>query len=75
MTTKPDDDALTRQPRLGWKPGAQATAVAQAGGQAAWATGALSVSPCVWAYQLTDDGLALELTAKRTKYDRDADLN
>jgi hypothetical protein len=26
-------------------------------------------------YQLTDDGLALELTAKGTKYYRDDDLN
>ena len=37
--------------------------------------GALSVSPGIWLYQLTDDGLALELTAKGTKYYKDAGLN
>ena len=37
--------------------------------------GALSVSPGVWLYQLTDKGLALELTAKGTKYFQDKDLN
>jgi len=29
----------------------------------------------VWLYQLTDDGLALELTAKGTKYYKDKNLN
>jgi len=37
--------------------------------------GAMSVSPGVWMYQITDDGLALELTAKGTKYMRNDDLN
>lgn len=37
--------------------------------------GAMPVSPGVWLYQLTDDGLALELTVKGTKYYRDDDLN
>jgi hypothetical protein len=37
--------------------------------------GAVSVSPGVWLYQLTDKGLALELTAKGTKYYKDGDLN
>ena len=31
--------------------------------------------PGVWLYQITDDGLALELTAKGTKYYKDSDLN
>ena len=43
-------------------------------GQEAYA-GAMSVSPGVWLYQLTDDGLAAELTAKGTKYYKDAELN
>lgn len=34
-----------------------------------------SVSPGVWLYQLAGDGLALELTAKGTKYYRDDSLN
>jgi lipid-binding SYLF domain-containing protein len=59
----------------GWELGAQATVAAQAGGQGAWAAGAMSVSPGVWLYQLTDDGLALELTAKGTKYYHDDELN
>lgn len=35
----------------------------------------MSVSPGVWLYQLTEDGLALELTANGTKYYRDDELN
>ena len=37
--------------------------------------GAASVSEGVWMYQLTDKGLALELTGKGTKYSKDKDLN
>ena len=37
--------------------------------------GAMSVRAGVWLYQITDDGLALELTARGTKYYRDGDLN
>lgn len=59
----------------GWEFGGQATAAAQAGGQGAAFAGAMSVKPGVWLYQLTDDGLALELTAKGTKYFKDDNLN
>jgi lipid-binding SYLF domain-containing protein len=59
----------------GWELGGQATAAAQASGEGAALAGAMSVSPGVWLYQLTDDGLALELTAKGTKYYKDGDLN
>jgi lipid-binding SYLF domain-containing protein len=59
----------------GWEVGTQATASAKYGEQGAWATGAVSISPGVWLYQLTDDGLALELTAKGTKYYKDEKLN
>ena len=37
--------------------------------------GAVSVSPGVWLYQLTDDGLALEATVKGAKYYKDDALN
>ena len=37
--------------------------------------GAVSVSDGVWMYQLTDKGLALEITAKSTQYYKDGDLN
>jgi lipid-binding SYLF domain-containing protein len=59
----------------GWELGAQTTAAAQVGGQGAWAAGAIAVSPGIWLYQITDDGLALELTAKGTKYYKDDALN
>ena len=59
----------------GWELGGQTTAAAQAAGQGAAFAGAMSVAPGIWLYQLTDDGLALELTAKGTKYYKDGDLN
>jgi lipid-binding SYLF domain-containing protein len=59
----------------GWELGTQATAAAQFAGQGAWAAGAVSVSPGIWLYQLTDDGVALEITAKGTKYYKDDALN
>ncbi len=59
----------------GWEFGGQATAAAQASGQGAALAGAMSVKPGVWLYQLTDDGLALELTAKGTKFYKDDGLN
>jgi lipid-binding SYLF domain-containing protein len=61
--------------KSGWELGGQASAAAQTGGKGASFSGALSVSPGVWLYQLTDDGLAAELTAKGTKYYRDDELN
>jgi lipid-binding SYLF domain-containing protein len=59
----------------GWELGGQTTAAAQAGGEGGSFAGAMSVAPGIWLYQLTDDGLALELTAKGTKYYKDSDLN
>ena len=59
----------------GWEVGAQASAAAKTGTTGASYSGALSIRPGVWLYQLTDDGLALELTAKGTKYYKDDKLN
>lgn len=59
----------------GWTFGAQASAAAQKGDEGKSFTGALAVAPGVWLYQLVEDGLALELTAKGTKYYKDDDLN
>jgi lipid-binding SYLF domain-containing protein len=59
----------------GWQFGGQATAAAKNGDKGAGLAGAVSVSDGVWMYQLTDKGLALELTAKSTKYYKDDDLN
>lgn len=59
----------------GWELGGQATAAAKAGEKGGAYAGAMSVAPGVWLYQLTDKGLALELTAKGTKYYKDDKLN
>jgi len=67
---------LNRFVNSGWEIGAQTTASAKVAGQGVSVfAGAVSVMPGVWLYQLTDDGLALELTAKGTKYYRDDELN
>ena len=59
----------------GWEFGAQASAAAKSGDKGASYQGAMAVSPGVWLYQLTDTGLAAEVTAKGTKYYKDNDLN
>jgi lipid-binding SYLF domain-containing protein len=59
----------------GWEFGAQTTAAATTGDEGGALAGALSVSPGVWMYQITDKGLALEATVKGTKYWKDGDLN
>ena len=66
---------LTEFINSGWELGAQTSAAAQAGGKGDSLAGAMSVKPGIWIYQLTDDGLALELTAKGTKYYKNDDLN
>ena len=69
------EGALNRFINSGWETGGQASAGAKAGGKGDAYQGAISVSPGVWVYQLTDTGVALELTAKGTKYYKDDDLN
>ncbi|MEJ2270875.1 MAG: YSC84-related protein [Desulfobulbaceae bacterium] len=59
----------------GWEFGGQATAAAKMGEEGGAFAGAMSVSPGVWMYQLADDGLAVELTGKGTKYYKDDNLN
>ena len=59
----------------GWEFGGQTTAAAKTGSGGGSYEGAASVSEGVWMYQLTDKGLALELTGKGTKYSKDDDLN
>lgn len=67
--------ALNKFIDSGWELGAQATAAAKAGGKGSAYQGAVSVSPGVWLYQATSSGLALELTAKGTRYYKDSELN
>ena len=60
----------------GWEFGGQTSAAAKTSpGKGGSMEGAVSVSDGVWVYQLTDKGLALELTGKGTKYSKDDDLN
>ncbi len=59
----------------GWEFGAQATAAAAMGDDGSSIQGAVPVSDGVWLYQLTGSGLALELTAKSTRYFKNDDLN
>jgi lipid-binding SYLF domain-containing protein len=68
-------DALQKFINSGWEFGGQSTAAAKTGDGGGSLQGAVSVSPGVWMYQLTDKGLALELTGKGTKYSKDDDLN
>jgi lipid-binding SYLF domain-containing protein len=67
--------ALDKFINSGWELGGQATASARTGDKGAAYQGAVSVSPGVWLYQVSGDSLALELTAKGTKYYKDEDLN
>ena len=60
----------------GWQLGGQASAAAKTSPEKGGSMqGAASVSEGVWLYQMTDKGLALEITAKGTKYSKDDDLN
>jgi lipid-binding SYLF domain-containing protein len=59
----------------GWEFGGQSTAAAKLDDEGVAFAGAVTVSPGVWIYQLTEDGLALEITVKGTKYMKDDNLN
>ena len=67
--------ALNNFVNSGWEFGAQATAAAKSADKGAAYQGAVAIAPRVWLFQVTDKGLALELTAKGTKYYKDGDLN
>jgi lipid-binding SYLF domain-containing protein len=70
-----NEKALNSFVNSGWEFGGQSTAAAKTGDKGGAMAGAVSVSDGVWMYQLTDKGLALEITAKGTKYYKDNDLN
>ena len=69
------DKALNNFVNSGWTFGGQATAAAKYEDKGGAYEGATNVSEGVWMYQLTDNGLAAEITAKGTKYYQDTDLN
>jgi lipid-binding SYLF domain-containing protein len=69
------EEALNGFVNSGWELGSQATAAAKYDEKGGAMAGAVAISKDVWLYQLTDKGLAAELTAKGTKYYKDSDLN
>jgi len=70
-----NESAFTRFVNSGWEIGGQASAAAKVGDTGGSIQGAVPIAPGIWLYQLTEAGLALELTAKGTKYYKDNDLN
>jgi lipid-binding SYLF domain-containing protein len=70
-----NENALTNFIESGWSGSAQADAAAKAGKSGAAYSGALEVAPGVWVYQITKNGLALQLTLQGTRYYKDDDLN
>ena len=59
----------------GWAAGGQTDAAAKAGEKGGAYSGAVEVAPGVWVYQITKNGVALQLTLQGTKYTKDDDLN
>lgn len=59
----------------GWSGETQADAAAKTSKSGGAYSGAISVAPGVWVYQITKKGLALQLTLQGTKYSKDDDLN
>ena len=59
----------------GWELSGQTTAAAKKNDKGKAVAGAVQEAPGVWVYQITDDGLALELTVKGTKYYQNKELN
>jgi len=70
-----NDNALTQFLDSGWSGSAQTDAAAKAGDKGAAYSGAVEVAPGVWVYQITKNGLALQITLQGTKYYKDDDLN
>lgn len=70
-----NNKALDHFLNSGWSGSGQADAAAKAGKTGGAYSGATEVSPGVWVYQITKNGLALQLTLQGTKYYKDDDLN
>jgi lipid-binding SYLF domain-containing protein len=67
--------ALSNFVNQGWEFGAQANLSVMAGGQGGMYSGAISVAPGVYLYQLTDTGLSATLTVSGTRFFKDTSLN
>jgi hypothetical protein len=59
----------------GWDFSGQADAAAKSDDKGTAVSGAVTVMPGVEVYQLTKNGVALQLTLQGTKYWKDRDLN
>jgi lipid-binding SYLF domain-containing protein len=59
----------------GWEFGGQSRVAAKTEDQGGAMAGSVAVSDGVWMYQLTDKGLAVEISATGTKYYKNDDLN
>ena len=69
-----NDEALTQFLDSGWSGSVQTVVAAKAGKTRAAYSRAVEVAPGVWVYQITKNGLALQLTLQGTKYCKDDDL-
>lgn len=70
-----NDNALDHFLDSGWGGTAQADAAAKTGESGGAYSGANEIAPGVWVYQITKNGLALQVTLQGTKYYKDDDLN
>src|SRR5215831_14494160 len=68
-------EAMDKFVNSGWDASGQADAAAKTKKSGGAYSGAVSVAPGVWVYQITERGLALQLTLQGTKYYKDDDLN
>jgi lipid-binding SYLF domain-containing protein len=59
----------------GWSGSAQTDAAAKAGSKGGAFSGAEELGPGIWVYQITKNGLALQITLQGTKYYKNDDLN
>jgi lipid-binding SYLF domain-containing protein len=59
----------------GWEGSAQADAAAKTSKEGQAYSGASEMAPGVWVYQITKEGLALQVTLQGTKYYKDDSLN
>jgi lipid-binding SYLF domain-containing protein len=69
------EKALAQFLDSGWSGSGQADAAAKVGEKGGAYSGAMEIAPGVWVYQITKNGLALQLTLQGTKYYKDNDLN
>jgi len=70
-----NEAALSNFINQGWEFGSQANVSAMAGGEGETFSGAASISPGVYLYQITESGLSATLTVSGTKFFVDSDLN